>query len=145
MVNESGNLIGINTKIYSKTGAYQGLGFAIPSNIVVQIASELIKYGKIRTMWIGNFRVKSIRINLNTSLVNGLQIIEIDEVGPLYEKGIRASDIIIEINEGESSWGNLTKSLKFAALGDDIQMKLLTTSNEIKFVEILSIEIEKVN
>ena len=145
LVNESGNLIGINTKIYSKTGAYQGLGFAIPSNIVVQIASELIKYGKIRTMWIGNFRVKSIRINLNTSLVNGLQIIEIDEVGPLYEKGIRAGDIIIEINESESSWSNLTKSLKFAALGDDIKMKLLTTSNEFKFVEIISSEIEKVN
>ena len=145
LVNESGNLIGINTKIYSKTGAYQGLGFAIPSNIVVQIASELIKYGKIRTMWIGNFRVKSIRINLNTSLVNGLQIIEIDEVGPLYEKGIRAGDIVIEINEGESSWSNLTKSLKFAALGDDIKMKLLTTSNEFKFVEIISSEIEKVN
>ena len=145
LVNESGNLIGINTKIYSKTGAYQGLGFAIPSNIVVQIASELIKYGKIRTMWIGNFRVKSIRINLNTSLVNGLQIIEIDEVGPLYEKGIRAGDIVIEINESESSWSNLTKSLKFAALGDDIKMKLLTTSNEFKFVEIISSEIEKVN
>jgi S1-C subfamily serine protease len=145
LVNESGNLIGINTKIYSKTGAYQGLGFAIPSNIVVQIASELIKYGKIRTMWIGNFRVKSVRINFNNNLINGLQIIEIDEIGPLYEKGIRASDIIIEINEGESSWSNLTKSLKFAALGDDIKMKLLTTSNEFKFVEIISSEIEKVN
>ena len=145
LVNESGNLIGINTKIYSKTGAYQGLGFAIPSNIVVQIASELIKYGKIRTMWIGNFRVKSIRINLNNKLINGLQIIEIDEIGPLYEKGIRAGDIIIEINEGESSWGNLTKSLKFAAIGDDIKMKLLTTSKEFKFVEIISSEIEKVN
>ena len=89
LVNESGNLIGINTKIYSKTGAYQGLGFAIPSNIVVQIASELIKDGKIRKMWMGNIRVKSVRINLNTSLVNGLQIIEIDEVGRLYEKGIK--------------------------------------------------------
>ena len=44
LINENGNLIGINTKIFSRTGAYQGLGFAIPSNNIVQIASEIIQY-----------------------------------------------------------------------------------------------------
>ena len=39
LINENGNLIGINTKIFSRTGAYQGLGFAIPSNNIVEIAS----------------------------------------------------------------------------------------------------------
>ena len=57
LINENGNLIGINTKIFSRTGAYQGLGFAIPSNNIVQIASEIIQYGEIRSGWIGNFRV----------------------------------------------------------------------------------------
>ena len=47
LINENGNLIGINSKIFSKTGAYQGIGFAIPSNLVVQIVSELIQYGKL--------------------------------------------------------------------------------------------------
>ena len=65
LINENGNLVGINSKIFSKTGAYQGIGFAIPSNIVVQIVSELIQYGKIRTTWIGNFRVVRIRVNIN--------------------------------------------------------------------------------
>ena len=50
LINENGNLIGINSKIFSKTGAYQGIGFAIPSNLVVQIASQLIKYGKINLL-----------------------------------------------------------------------------------------------
>ena len=43
LINENGNLIGINTKIFSKTGAYQGIGFAIPSDKVIQIASETAK------------------------------------------------------------------------------------------------------
>jgi S1-C subfamily serine protease len=136
LINENGNLVGINTKIFSRTGAYQGLGFAIPSNKVVQIASELIEYGKVRTMWIGNFRVTSVRININNVILNGLQIIEIDQLGPLYEKGVRANDIIVEINKDSGSWNNLTKSLRFATLGDDIKLKLLTKNNEYKLVEI---------
>ena len=104
LINENGNLVGINSKIFSKTGAYQGIGFAIPSNIVVQIVSELIQYGKIRTTWIGNFRVVRIRVNLNNKIVNALKIIEIDNFGPLYEKGVRVNDIILEINEEEGTW-----------------------------------------
>ena len=58
LINENGNLIGINSKIYSNTGAYQGIGFAIPSNVVVQIATQLIRFGEIKSLWIGNFRVE---------------------------------------------------------------------------------------
>ena len=48
LLNEEGNLIGINSSIYSKTGTYSGIGFAIPSEKVIQVASELIKFGKVR-------------------------------------------------------------------------------------------------
>ena len=48
LLNEKGNLIGINSSIYSKTGTYSGIGFAIPSEKVIQVASELIKFGKVR-------------------------------------------------------------------------------------------------
>ena len=101
LINENGNLIGINTKIFSRTGAYQGLGFAIPSNNIVQIASEIIQYGEIRSGWIGNFRVAPIRLRLNNNLINGLRIVEIDSVGPLYEKGASVNDVIIRINNNE--------------------------------------------
>ena len=49
LINENGNLIGINSKIYSNTGAYQGIGFAIPSNVVVQIATQLIRFGEVKS------------------------------------------------------------------------------------------------
>ena len=143
LINENGNLIGINTKIFSRTGAYQGLGFAIPSNNIVQIASEIIQYGEIRSGWIGNFRVVPIRLRLNNNLINGLRIVEIDSVGPLYEKGASVNDVIIRINNNEGSWKNLTSSLKFAGLGNNISFEIFSSNNTFKSIEVESSEIEE--
>jgi S1-C subfamily serine protease len=143
LINENGNLIGINTKIFSRTGGFQGLGFAIPSNNIVQIASELIQYGKIRSGWIGNFRVSPIRLNIKNNLVNGLRIVEIDNYGPLFEKGIGVNDVIISINGSKSDWKNLTSSLKFSSLGNDIIFEILTDDNNYKTIEIKSSEIKE--
>ena len=143
LINENGNLIGINTKIFSRTGAYQGLGFAIPSNNIVQIASEIIQYGEIRTGWIGNFRVAPIRLRLNNNLINGLRIVEIDSVGPLYEKGASVNDVIIRISNNEGSWKNLTSSLKFAGLGNNISFEIISSNNTFKSIEIESSEIKE--
>ncbi len=143
LINENGNLIGINTKIFSRTGAYQGLGFAIPSNNIVQIASEIIQYGEIRSGWIGNFRVVPIRLRLNNNLINGLRIVEIDALGPLYEKGASINDVIIQINGNESNWKNLTSSLKFAGLGNNISFEIFSSNSTFKTIEIESSEIEE--
>lgn len=145
LINEEGNLIGINTKIFSKTGAYQGLGFAIPSNNIAEITSEIIQYGKVRSAWIGNFRVGDVRINLSNQSLNGLRIIEIDKFGPLYESGVRATDIIIEINEASSSWKNLTESLKSLTFNEIIKLKILSSNGQVRLVSISSDEIEKFN
>ena len=142
LINENGNLIGINTKIFSRTGAYQGLGFAIPSNNIVKIASEIIQYGEIRSGWIGNFRVVPIRLKFKNNLIKGLKIVEIDSIGPLYEKGAKVNDVIIKINNEEGTWKNLTSSLKFAGLGNNISFELYA-NNTFKLVEIESSEIEE--
>ena len=134
LINENGNLIGINSKIFSKTGAYQGIGFAIPSNLVVQIATQLIKYGNVKTLWIGNFRVARTRVNTNSKVINGLKIIEMENVGPLYNKGIRANDIIIGINDENANWNNLISSLKFANLGENLKLDLITNANQLKTI-----------
>lgn len=143
LINENGNLIGINTKIFSRTGGFQGLGFAIPSNNIVQIASELIQYGKIRSVWIGNFRVSPIRLNINNSFISGLRMVEIDNYGPLFEKGININDVIISINGNKSDWENLTSSLKFAGLGNNIIFEILTSDNKYKTIEIESDNIKE--
>ena len=131
LINENGNLIGINSKIFSRTGAYQGIGFAIPSNLIVQIATELIKFGEVRTLWIGNFRVIRVRINNNNSIINGLRIVEMQNTGPLFEQGIKVDDIIIGINEENANWNNLISSLKFATLGENLKLDLITRNGEL--------------
>ena len=138
LINEEGYLIGINTKIYSKTGSYEGLGFAIPSEKVFQIASELIKFGKVRNAWIGNFRVRPIRVNNN---LMALEIIEIGIDGPLIAAGINQGDIIIKINGKPSTWNNLTQSLKLAFPGDIIDLEILNDGVQT----LLSIKTEPIN
>jgi len=135
LINENGNLIGINSKIFSSTGAYQGIGFAIPSNLVVQIATQLIRFGNVKTLWIGNFRVSRINLKINNKFTPGLRIIEMENVGPLYEKGIKTNDIIIGINDQTSNWNNLIQSLRFATLGENLKLDFYTIANEFKTYE----------
>ena len=134
LINENGNLIGINSKIFSRTGAYQGIGFAIPSNLVVQTATQLIRYGKVNTLWIGKFRVTKVKLNFNKTIIDGLKVVEIESSGPLYEKGVRTNDIIISINDEAANWNNLIKSLKFATLGEALNIDLIDQNK--KFLEI---------
>ncbi len=132
LINENGNLIGINSKIYSNTGAYQGIGFAIPSNVVVQIATQLIRFGQIKSLWIGNFRVSSITLKINEKITPALRIIEMEKIGPLHQKGLKVNDIIIGINGKESNWNNLTQSLRFATLGENLILDFYTFSDKFK-------------
>ena len=124
LLNEEGNLIGINSSIYSKTGTYSGIGFAIPSEKVIQVASELIKFGKVRNSWIGDFQVRQIRLNLSNNLVPALSIIKIDDTSgisnPLELNGISEGEIILKINDLPATWTNLTTALKLTFPGDEI-------------------------
>ena len=128
LLNEEGNLIGINSSIYSKTGTYSGIGFAIPSEKVIQVASELIKFGKVRNSWIGDFQVRQIRLNLSNNLVPALSIIKIEDTSdianPLELNGISEGEIILKINELPATWTNLTTALKLTFPGDEILFEI---------------------
>ena len=138
LINTNGNLIGINSKIFSRTGAYQGIGFAIPSNLVVQIATQLIRFGELKSLWIGNFRVAKISMNYGNSVSNGLRIVEMQNKGPLFEKGVKINDVILTINNETASWSNLTSSLKFATLGESLSMEILNQKNEMITIDFMS-------
>ena len=116
----------MNTKIFSKTGSYAGIGFALPSNKMTDVASEIIKYGSVQRSWIGDFRVKYKRFIFNNELVYGLEILESKEYGPLFENGdIKVGAIIISINKEVASWENLTDALTSSFPGDKIFLEIL--------------------
>ena len=133
LLNEEGNLIGINSSIYSKTGTYSGIGFAIPSEKVIQVASEIIKFGKVRNSWIGDFQVRQIRLNLNNNLISALSIIKIDATSgignPLELNGVSVGDIILRINDLPATWKNLTTALKLTLPGDEILFEIYDKDN----------------
>ena len=126
LINHKGNLIGMNTKIFSKTGSYAGIGFALPANKVISVASEIIQYGFVKRSWVGDFRVKLKRFILNNKLTFGLEILELKNYGPLFQLGeINPGAIIISINDQPPSWENLTGALNNSFPGDQIKFEIL--------------------
>ena len=130
LINHKGNLIGMNTKIFSKTGSYAGIGFALPANKMIEVASEIIQYGSVKRSWIGDFRVKAKRFILNGKPTFGLEILELKNYGPLFNIGkIKAGAIILSINNESPTWENLTGALKNSFPGDEIDFQILQNSN----------------
>ena len=139
LINHKGNLIGMNTKIFSKTGSYAGIGFALPANKLIELASEIIQYGEVKQSWVGDFRVKSKRFLLNNKVVFGLEILELKEYGPLFSSGkIKPGSIIISINNQAPSWENLISAINNSFPGDEINFKILQNST----VEIFTVTTE---
>ena len=139
LINHKGNLIGMNTKIFSKTGSYAGIGFALPANKLIELASEIIQYGEVKQSWVGDFRVKSKRFLLNNKTMFGLEILELKEYGPLFSSGkIKPGSIIISINNQAPSWENLISAINNSFPGDEINFKILQHST----VEIFTVTTE---
>jgi serine protease Do len=97
-----GNVIGINTAIYSKTGGYNGIGFAIPSNLVANIASQLISTGSIQRGYLGVW-MKPLDEELRKGLdipegFTGTLIYRVARNSPADRAGIEAGDVIVEID-----------------------------------------------
>jgi S1-C subfamily serine protease len=139
LINHKGNLIGMNTKIFSKTGSYAGIGFALPANKLIDLASEIIKDGSVKRSWIGDFRVKFKRFFFDNKAMIGLEIVELKKYGPLFKSGIvMPGSIIISINNQAPSWENLIQAINSSFPGDEISFEILQNSK----VEILKIATE---
>ena len=144
LINHKGNLIGMNTKIFSKTGSYTGIGFALPANKMIEVASEIIQFGLVKRSWIGDFRVKAKRFLLNNELAYGLEILELRNYGPLFNsEKIKPGDIILSINNESPTWENLTGALKNSFPGDEINFQILQdfeVNNYTVFTEAMPVK-----
>ena len=137
LINHKGNLIGMNTKIFSKTGSYAGIGFALPANKMIEVASEIIQYGSVKKSWVGDFRVKVKRFLLNNKPTYGLEILELNNYGPLFNDGnIKLGAIILSVNDKPPSWENLTYALNNSFPGDEISFQILQDSKMQNFTVV---------
>jgi len=92
LINSSGQVIGINTLIFSPSGASAGIGFSIPSDTAVNIADQIINYGRARIPYIG------VEMGLNETDVVGVYIVNPLEGYPAEEAGIKSGDVITEFD-----------------------------------------------
>jgi S1-C subfamily serine protease len=103
LVNSRGELIGINTMIYSETGGYQGIGFAIPVNLAHRILTELVNNGEIVRGWIGSlvpYTVTADQAKRNgLGDVGGVFIYTMSRDDPAYVAGLRPRDIVVKFNK----------------------------------------------
>jgi serine protease Do len=102
LVNTRGELIGINTGIFSQSGGYQGIGFAVPSNLAHSVVSSLMEYGEVRRGTIDGIRVESVAPayarEVNAPGTSGALIVEMSRASEAYASGLRPGDIITAVN-----------------------------------------------
>ena len=128
LVNASGQVIGINTFIFSTGGGSLGIGFAIPIDTVIRVTREILEYGRVRQVWIG------IRVQEITRLVasyfgirdtRGLLVWGIEEGSPAALAGIEVGDIIREVDGVPVDRASQAQRKIFGAtIGDTITLAL---------------------
>jgi len=100
LVDVAGNLLGINTAIYSRTGGSLGIGFAIPVSTARQVMESLIKDGRVTRGWIGvepRDLTPEIARTLDLSVKQGVLITGVVQSGPASEGGLRPGDVVVKI------------------------------------------------
>jgi Do/DeqQ family serine protease len=137
LVNERGELIGINTMIFSMNGSYIGYSFAIPSNIVRKIVDDILEYGSIKKGVLG---IKGVELNnemanrLNIDETKGIYIYEIEPQTGAYRSGLHTGDIIIKIDNVDiKTMADLLGFLKTKRPGDKIEITVLREGKEKVF------------
>ena len=101
LVNMEGQLIGINTAILSRSGGYQGIGFAIPTNMVSPIVESLKKYGKVTRGWLG-VSIQDVDQDLMSTMklptARGVLISDVQAGSPAQKAGVRRGDVVVKID-----------------------------------------------
>ncbi|MDP1571984.1 MAG: trypsin-like peptidase domain-containing protein [Vicinamibacterales bacterium] len=102
LINGRGELIGINTAIFSQSGGYQGIGFAVPSNLARRIVDDLIQYGQVRRGSLGYMELSPLTTRLAEQLraesTEGLVVTAISREAPAYQAGLQPGDILVAVN-----------------------------------------------
>jgi len=102
LINSRGELIGINTAIFSQSGGYQGIGFAVPSNLVRRVVDDLKQFGRVRRGSIGYLEVIPLTGRLADELrapkTDGIVVNQMSRDSAAYRNGLEPGDIIVSVN-----------------------------------------------
>lgn len=141
LVNTSGELIGINTAIASQSGSYQGYGFAVPSNLALKVAKDLIEFGEVKRGML-EISIQSVDSDMAESSgypeIAGVMVMGVEENGAADRGGIQPSDIVLKVNKDIVNESNqLQEKVAMYRPGDAITLTIWRDGEELeKVVEL---------
>jgi serine protease DegQ len=130
LVDTKGNLIGINTAIYSRSGGNMGIGFAIPINTAKQVMESILTNGSVTRGWIG-VEPQNLSKELAESLnlpkdTNGVLISGVLEGGPADKAGMKPGDVLTQVNgQAVNDVVTLLNRIAQTSPGDEAKINLL--------------------
>lgn len=146
MFNLAGEVIGINTAIFSPSGGSVGIGFAIPANLAKPVIDQIIKYGHTRRGWLG-VRIQGVTEEIAESLglkgVKGALVATVTKDSPASKADVEAGDIILEFNgQKVNEMRELPRIVAETEIGTTAKMVLWRDGQE-KTVSVQIGELEK--
>ncbi|PYR13056.1 MAG: hypothetical protein DMG00_07695 [Acidobacteria bacterium] len=138
LVNTRGELVGINTGIFSQSGGYQGIGFAVPSNLAKKIVDDLMKYGDVRRGSIGYIGIErltpEIAEDVGAKNTNGALVSRMSRASEAYDAGLRPGDIIVGFNgQTIDDPSQLQRVISDARIGSTATVKVLRNGRTMEF------------
>ncbi len=142
LVNGLGEVIGINTFIFTRGGGSLGMGFAIPIGTAKRILTEINKYGRIRLAWSG-LQVQPVTpylaARLNIAKPGGLVVSRVETKSPATDSGVRVGDIIYRVNdEAVNTAEDAQRSIFGAGVGDRMRLALERAGQPLEAVLTLA-------
>jgi serine protease Do len=134
LVNLKGELIGINTAIFSRTGGNEGIGFAVPVSLAKTITDSLIKTGKVVRGWLG-VAIQEITPDLAKAFKvkeqKGALVSDVNENGPALKAGVQRGDIIVEFDGKEvQTVSELRNRVAQTQVGAKVPLKVIREGQE---------------
>jgi serine protease Do len=141
LVNMKGELIGINSMIVSRTGTYNGIGFAIPSNLIKVVMDSLIKHGKVRRGYLGVYHRdldKGLAQSFGLDRPMGALVNSVVEDSPADKAGLRSEDIVLEVNGAElDNAQDLLNRIGLTPPGASVELTILRKGNRETLTVVL--------
>ncbi len=135
LVNMKGELIGINTAIFSRTGGYQGIGFSVPSNMVINVMDQLIKKGKVTRGWIGvtiQDLTPEIAQKFGMNTIEGVIVTDVVKGGPAFKAGLARGDVILEFNDKKIKDASVLRNIVAQSeVNQQIRLKIMRQGKEM--------------
>jgi serine protease Do len=133
-LNLYGEVIGVNAAIATESGGFEGIGFTIPSNMVLHVAKALIAYGKVERGWLGvsiQDLTPELAKSVHAETLKGALVADVLKGGPAEKAGLKKDDVVIGYRGKEiSDSSTLRNEVATTPVGQEVKLTILRSSKQ---------------